>query len=414
MNNINTVHSSIDFEKIRDDFPVLSQKINGSPLVYLDNAATSQKPIRVIETINDYYRQYNSNIHRGVHTLSQKATEAYETAREKIKTFINANSEKEIIFVRGATEALNLVSQSYGRAKLTSGDEILITEMEHHSNIVPWQILSQQTGIKLKYIPIDDDGELVLEEFEKLLNEKTKLVSLIHVSNSLGTINPIKNIIEKAHSYGAKVIIDGAQAIPHINVNVKELDCDFYVFSSHKLYGPTGIGVLYGKEQILENMPPYQGGGDMIKTVSMKKSTYNELPNKFEAGTPPIAEAIGLGTAIDYLTDIGFDSIAKHENALLKYATKKANLIDGLKIIGNAKNKASIVSFTLDGVHPHDIATILDNDGIAIRAGHHCTMPIMERYSIAATSRASFAFYNTYDDIDSLFTAIDKCKKVFS
>ena len=405
--------SGFDVEKVRADFPTLAQKVNGKPLIYLDNAATAQKPVKVIETLDTYYREYNSNIHRGVHTLSQKATTAYEAARDKVKNFINAESNKEIIFVRGATEAINLVTQSFGRSTLTADDEILITEMEHHSNIVPWQILCEQTGAKLKYIPINDEGELILDELDKLLSENTRIVSVVHISNALGTINPIETIIKKAHAVGAKILIDGAQAVPHTRVDVTKLDCDFYVFSGHKLFGPTGIGVLYGKQALLEAMPPYQGGGDMIRTVSMEKSTYNNLPHKFEAGTPHIAGVIGLGAAIDYVNDIGLDNIANYENELLDYATRQANSVEGITLVGTAKQKTSILSFTLKGIHPHDVGTILDGEGIAIRAGHHCTMPIMERFSIPATARASFSFYNTCEEVDALFHAIDKCKKVF-
>ena len=411
--NLNSETPNFDVEKIRTDFPILTQTVNGKPLVYLDNAATAQKPKQVIETLDNYYREYNSNIHRGVHTLSQKATTVYETARDKVKNFINAKSTREIVFVRGATEAINLVAQSYGRNTLTAGDEIIITELEHHSNIVPWQILCEQTGVKLNFIPINDAGELILEEFEKLLSDKTRLVAVGHISNALGTINPIKTIIDKAHAVGAKVLVDGAQAVPHTKVDVQALDCDFYAFSGHKLFGPTGIGVLYGKETLLEAMPPYQGGGDMIKTVSMHKSVYNDLPHKFEAGTPHIAGVIGLGAAIDYVNDIDLDKASAYENELLDYAKEQADSVDGMTLVGTAKHKTSILSFTLKGIHPHDIGTILDGEGIAIRAGHHCAMPVMERFSIPATARASFAFYNTRAEIDALFTAIDKCKKVF-
>ncbi len=408
---INT--STFDVEKIRADFPILQQQVNGKPLVYLDNAATAQKPKQVIETLDRYYREYNSNIHRGVHTLSQKATDAYETAREKVKTFVNADSTKEIIFVRGATEAINLVAQSFGRDTLGADDEIIITELEHHSNIVPWQILCEQTGATLNYIPINDAGELILEEYEKLLSKKTRIVAVGHISNALGTINPIKEIINKAHAVGAKVLVDGAQAVPHTKVDVKELDCDFYVFSGHKLFGPTGIGVLYGKEALLEAMPPYQGGGDMIQTVSMAKSTFNALPHKFEAGTPHIAGVIGLGAAIDYVNELDLEVTAQYENELLDYANEQAAQIADLNFVGTAKNKTSILSFTLGRIHPHDIGTILDGEGVAIRAGHHCAMPVMERFAIPATARASFAFYNTREEVDALIQAIDKCKKVF-
>jgi cysteine desulfurase / selenocysteine lyase len=411
--NMNNDTSTFDVEKIRADFPILQEQVNGKPLVYLDNAATSQKPKQVIETLDTYYREYNSNIHRGVHSLSEKATAVYESAREKVKTFISADTTKEIIFVRGATEAINLVAQSFGRNNISAGDEIIITELEHHSNIVPWQILCEQTGATLRYIPINDAGELIIEEYEKLLNKNTKIVAVGHISNALGTINPIKKIIDKAHSVGAKVLVDGAQAVPHTKVNVKELGCDFYVFSGHKLFGPTGIGVLYGKESLLEAMPPYQGGGDMIQTVSMSKSTYNALPYKFEAGTPHIAGVIGLGAAIDYVNELDLTVTTQYENELLDYANEQASQISDLKYVGTAKNKTSILSFTLGRIHPHDIGTILDGEGVAIRAGHHCAMPVMERFGIPATARASFAFYNTREEVDALIQAIDKCKKVF-
>jgi len=403
-----------DVEKIREDFPILHQEVNGKPLVYLDNAATSQKPKSVIDSIEKYYRGYNSNIHRGVHTLSENATEAYESARIKVRDFIHANSTKEIVFVRGATEAINLVAQSFGRNTLGSEDEIIITELEHHANIVPWQLLSQQTGAKLKYVPINDNGELVESEYKKLLNEKTRIVAVGHISNALGTINPIENMINLAHEYGAKVLIDGAQATSHTSVDVKKLDCDFYVFSGHKLFGPTGIGVLYGKEDLLEKMPPYQGGGDMIKMVTMKETQYNELPHKFEAGTPNISGVIGLGAAIDYVNKIGLENIGNHEKQLLDYANQMASEITELKFIGTAKNKTSILSFTLDGIHPHDVGTILNNEGIAIRTGHHCAMPVMEYFQIPATNRASFSFYNTHAEVDVLIEGINKCSKVFS
>jgi cysteine desulfurase/selenocysteine lyase len=413
-NNLFNNTSDFDVEKVRADFPILEQQVHGKPLVYLDNAATAQKPKQVIEVLDTYYRETNSNIHRGVHSLSEKATAEYEAARNKVKEFVNAASTKEIVFVRGATEAINLVAQSFGRNTLMADDEIIITELEHHSNIVPWQILSEQTGATLKFIPINDAGELMLEEYEKLLNNKTRIVAVGHISNALGTINPIKTIIDKAHAVGAKVLVDGAQAVPHTKVDVTELDCDFYVFSGHKLFGPTGIGVLYGKEALLESMPPYQGGGDMIQMVSMKKSTYNSLPYKFEAGTPHIAGVIGLGAAIDYVDELGLDSAAQYEHELLVYANEQASLVSGLNLVGTAKNKTSILSFTLDGIHPHDIGTILDGEGVAIRAGHHCAMPVMERFNIPATARASFAFYNTREEIDALIKAIDKCKKVFN
>ena len=420
MNNPNTVTTLInktaefDVAKIRADFPILNEKIHGKPLVYLDNAATAQKPSHVIEVLNDYYRETNSNIHRGVHTLSEKATAQYESARNKVKDFVNAESTKEIIFVRGTTDAINLVAQSFGRDTLKAGDEIIITELEHHSNIVPWQILSDQTGATLRYVPINDAGELILEEFEKLLNNKTRIVAVGHISNALGTINPIKTIIDKAHAVGAKVLVDGAQAVPHTRVDVKALACDFYAFSGHKLFGPTGIGVLYGKEALLDAMPPYQGGGDMIQMVTMEKSTYNVLPYKFEAGTPHIAGVIGLGAAIDYVNELGLEAAAQYEIELLDYANEQATQVAGLNLVGTAKNKTSILSFTLDGIHPHDIGTILDGEGVAIRAGHHCAMPVMERFNVPATARASFAFYNTRQEVDALIQAIDKCQKVFN
>ena len=419
MNNQNTAikispdASRFDVYKIRADFPILNQQVHGKPLVYLDNAATAQKPTQVIDVLDTYYRETNSNIHRGVHSLSEKATAEYESARNKVKEFINAKSMQEIVFVNGTTEAINLVAQSFGRSSLTAGDEVIISELEHHSNIVPWQILCEQTGAKLNYIPINDAGELILEEYEKLLNEKTRIVAVGHISNALGTINPIKTIIDQAHDFGAKVLIDGAQAVPHTRVDVQELDCDFYAFSGHKLFGPTGIGVLYGKQNLLETMPPYQSGGDMIQMVTMEKSTYNDLPYKFEAGTPHIAGVIGLGAAIDYVNDLGFEAASLYEQELLDYAKEQAAQITGLNFVGTARNKTSILSFTLDGIHPHDIGTILDGEGVAIRAGHHCAMPVMERFGIPATARASFAFYNTRAEVDTLIRAIDKCKQVF-
>ncbi len=417
MSGINTASSiktsSLDVEKIRQDFPLLHQEVNGKPLAYLDNAATSQKPTQVIEALDKYYKEDNANIHRGVHTLSERATIDYEQARGKVRSFINANSEKEIIFVRGATEGINLIAQSYGRNKLKTGDEIIISEMEHHSNIVPWQLLCEQTGAILKIIPINDSGELILEEFEKLLSSKTKLVSIAHISNALGTINPIQTIIDRAHEHNAVVIIDGAQATPHTTVDVQALDCDFYVFSGHKLFGPTGIGVLYGKAHLLEAMPPWQGGGDMIKMVSFEKTLYNDLPYKFEAGTPHIAGVIGLGAAIDYVSTTGLEAIAAHEHELLEYATEKILEVKGLRLIGTAQQKTSILSFVIDSIHPHDIGTILDHEGIAIRTGHHCAMPVMTHFNVPATARASFAFYNTFEEVDRLIQALGKAREVF-
>ena len=397
----------------RQDFPILGQTVRGNPLVYLDNAATAQKPHQVIEALDEYYRTYNSNIHRGVHTLSEVATDAYENARRKIQHFINAETLKEIIFVRGTTEAINLVAQSYGRSKLRAGDEIIVSVMEHHSNIVPWQLLCEQTGAVLKVIPINDAGELVMDEYKNLLGDKTRIVAISHISNALGTINPIAEITALAHEVNAVVIIDGAQAAPHTRLDVAALDCDFYAFSGHKLFGPTGIGVLYGKQALLEDMPPYHGGGDMIKMVTFEKTLYNDLPYKFEAGTPYIAGVIGLGAAVDYLTDVGVDSIRDYEHELLQYATRAASTVPGLRLIGTAAEKASILSFVVDGIHPHDLGTILDHDGIAIRTGHHCAMPVMERYGIPATARASFAFYNTTEEVDKLITGIDKAKNIF-
>jgi cysteine desulfurase / selenocysteine lyase len=400
-------------EKIRADFPILAELIRNKPLVYLDNAASCQKPNAVIDNISHLYQHDYANVHRGVHTLSVRSTDLYENARIKAKDFINAASDKEIIFTRGTTEAINLVAHSYGKASIKAGDEIVITAMEHHSNIVPWQMLCEQTDAVLKVAPINQTGELLFDEFTQLLTAKTKLVAAVHMSNALGTINPVKDIIEAAHAKGIPVLVDGAQAIPHMPVDVQALDCDFYVFSGHKLYGPTGVGVLYGKQALLEAMPPYQGGGDMIRTVSFEKSTYAGLPHKFEAGTPAIAEVIGLGAAIDYLNDIGMANIAAYEAELLTYATEQAQKIDGLKLIGTAQNKGAILSFTLDHIHPHDIGTMLDSLGIAIRAGHHCAMPVMEFYGVPATARASFALYNTKAEIDVLMAGIKELIKVF-
>ena len=404
---------SFDPDSIREDFPILKQLVHGKPLVYLDNAATSQKPQVVIDALTRYYSTDNSNIHRGVHLLSERATQAYEAARAKVQRFINAAQSKEIIFTRGTTEAINLLANSYGRENVNAGDEVLITAMEHHSNIVPWQILCEEKSARLRVAPINDDGELILEEFEKLVNKKTKLVSLPHISNALGTINPIRAIVEIAHHHDVPVMVDGAQAAPHMKLDVQELDCDFYAFSGHKVYGPTGIGVLYGKAGLLDAMPPYQGGGDMIASVTFEKTTYNTLPYKFEAGTPNIAGTIGLGAAIDYVNQIGIDRVARYEHELLSYGTEALLQIPGLRLIGTAKEKAGVLSFVLEGVHPHDVGTILDREGIAIRTGHHCAMPLMERFGIAATARASLAFYNTEEEIDSLVAGIHKVKEVF-
>ncbi len=413
--NYSKQSTSFDFDvqKIREDFPILKQTIRGKPLVYLDNAATCQKPQCVIDSISQVYQQDYSNVHRGVHTLSERSTAAYEGARTKIKTFINARSEKEIIFVRGTTEAINLVAQSFGRANIKSGDEIVITAMEHHSNIVPWQMLCAETGAKLQVAPINQQGELIFAEFEALLNDHTKLVSVVHMSNALGSINPVKEIIALAHSKDIPVMLDGAQAIPHMPVDVQALDCDFYAFSGHKLYAPSGIGVLYGKQALLEAMPPWQGGGDMIRQVTFDKTEYNGLPYKFEAGTPNIADTIALGTAVDYLNQIGMDKLADYEHQLLTYATEQARQVKGLKIVGDAANKGGIVSFVLDSVHPHDIGTMLDHVGIAIRAGHHCAMPVMDFYQVPATARASFAAYNTFEEIDVLIEGLNQLIEVF-
>ena len=406
--------TSWDVERIRADFPVLHQTVNGKPLVYLDNSASSQVPQVVIDRGSVYLEQEHSNIHRGVHYLSQKATTAYEGAREKVKRFINARESRECIFVRGATEGINLVMHGYGRKFIGEGDEIVISAMEHHANIVPWQMLCEEKGARLRVIPMNDAGELLLDDYEVLLNERTKLVSLIHVSNALGTINPVKEMIAHAHKYGVPVLIDGAQAAPHMPVDLQDLDCDFYVFSGHKMYAPTGSGIIYGKAELLEKMNPFQGGGDMIKTVTFEKTTYAEPPTKFEAGTPAIASQIGLGAAIDYLDSIGRERAAAYEAELLRYATERISAIEGVRIIGTAKNKASVLSFVIDDIHPHDIGTILDQEGIAVRAGHHCAQPVMQRFNVPATARASFAFYNTKDEIDVLARTIEKVIEIFS
>ena len=405
--------SPLDVEAVRRDFPALHQQVNDRPLVYLDSGASSQKPDQVIEALNNYERHDHSNVHRGVHTLSQRATEAYEASRTKVQQFINAGSVKEVVFTRGTTEAINLVAQSYGRANLRSDDEVLITEMEHHANIVPWQLLCEQTGAKLKVVPFDDTGVLEMSRLKDQLTEKTRIVAVTHVSNALGTVNPVGQIIQLAHDAGAVVLVDGAQAIPHGPVDVTALECDFYTFSGHKVYGPTGIGVLYGREFLLEAMPPWQGGGDMIKTVSFDETTYNDLPYKFEAGTPHIAGAIGLGAAVDYVAALGPDRIVVHEQQLINYATGRANAEKDMQIFGQAPDKAGILSFVLDGIHPHDIGTILDHEGVAIRTGHHCAMPVMTHYGVSATARASFGPYNTIDEIDVLFRAMEKVREMF-
>lgn len=406
--------NSWDVERIRKDFPVLSQTVNGKPLVYIDNAASSQVPLVVIERGSKYLEQEHSNIHRGVHYLSQKATTAYEGAREKVKRFINARESKECIFVRGATEGINLVMHGYGRKFIKEGDEIIISEMEHHANIVPWQMLCEEKGARLRVIPMNDAGELLIDEYEALFNDNTRFVSIAHISNSLGTVNPVKEMIATAHKHGVPVMIDGAQAAPHIKIDVQDLDCDFYAFSGHKMFAPTGSGVVFGKKELLEKMNPFQGGGDMIRTVTFEKTTYAGLPNKMEAGTPAIASQIGLGAAIDYLNSIDRDAAIEYERGLLKYATEKISSIEGVRIIGTAKEKESVLSFVIDEIHPHDIGTILDQEGIAVRAGHHCAQPVMQRFNVPATARASFAFYNTKEEVDALANGIEKVIEVFS
>ena len=405
---------AFDVARIREDFPLLKQTVNGKPLVYLDNAATSQKPQSVIDALVRYYTTVNSNVHRGVHTLSQLATDDYEAARSKARKFINAAEDHELIYVRGTTEGINLVAQTFGRQNIGQGDEIIISCLEHHSNIVPWQILCEEKGAQLKIAPINDSGELLIDEYEKLLSPRTKLVSIVHQSNALGTINPMETIIEMAHNRGVPVLVDGAQSAPHMAIDVQQMGCDFFVFSAHKLFGPTGIGILYGKSEYLNAMPPYQAGGEMIRSVSFEKTTYNVLPHKFEAGTPNIAGAIGMGAAIDYLNDLGMEKINSYEKELLDYGTDCLSRIDGLQIIGTAKEKGGILSFVLGDIHPHDIGTILDTEGIAIRTGHHCAQPVMQRFGIPATARASLAFYNTKAEIDSLVEGIDRVLEVFS
>lgn len=406
--------SDWDVEKIRADFPVLSQTVNGKPLVYLDNGASSQVPELVIERGSKYLQEEHSNIHRGVHYLSQKATTAYEGAREKVKRFINAREAKECIFVRGTTEGINLVAHSYGRKFINEGDEILVSEMEHHSNIIPWQMIAEERGAKIRVIPMNDRGELIIEEYENMLNERTRMVAVAHVSNSLGTINPIKEMTATAHKFGVPVIVDGAQSVPHFPVDVQDLDCDFFAFSGHKMYGPTGSGILYGKKEWLEKMPPYQTGGGMIRTVSFEKTTFADLPDKFEAGTPAIAAGIGLGAAVDYINSVDLAKAYKYEHELLEYATEKLSAIEGVKIIGTAREKASVLSFTIENIHPHDIGTILDQSGIAVRAGHHCAQPVMKKFGVPATARASFAFYNTREEVDKLADAVQKVIEVFN
>jgi cysteine desulfurase / selenocysteine lyase len=407
------VSAPFDAESVRKDFPALHQQVHGKPLVYLDNAASAQVPQAVIDAISNYYAHDRANVHRGVHELSQRATDDYENARVEIQRFIGAADHREIIYTRGATESINLVAQSFVRPGIKAGGEIVISTMEHHSNIVPWQMLRDEYGAKLRVAPINDDGELLFAEFEKLLNERTRLVSVTHVSNALGTVNPVRKIIASAHSRNIPVLLDGAQAIPHMSVDVRELGCDFYAFSGHKLFGPNGIGILYGKRELLEAMPPYQGGGDMISSVTFEKTIYNELPYKFEAGTPNVSGAIGLGAAVRYLKGIGMDHIAAYEKELLNYATQEVSAIAGVRLIGTAKEKASVLSFVVEGVHPHDVGTVLDREGVAVRAGHHCAQPVMQRFNVPATSRASLAFYNTRAEIDALVGAIGKVKEIF-
>ena len=403
----------LDVERIRQDFPILQRLIRDKPLVYLDSAATTQKPRQVLDALARYYAHSNANIHRGVYVLSEEATAGYDGARKKVQHFINARSCREVIFTRNSTESINLVAQSFGRQNIGPGDEILITHMEHHSNIVPWQLLCEQTHARLRVAPIDDHGELVMDEFERRLNAKTKLVAVVHLSNSLGTINPVSEIIAMAHQRSVPVLIDGSQAAYHMPVDVQALDCDFYVFTGHKLYGPTGIGVLYGREALLDSMPPYMGGGDMIRSVTFDKTTYADLPNKFEAGTPHIAGAVGLGAAVDYITEIGFDKITAHEKDLMEYGTAALSEIQGLRIIGTARHKASVLAFVLKGAHPHDVGTIVDMEGVSIRTGHHCTQPVMERFGVPATARASVAMYNTRKEIDQLVHALHRVRETF-
>ena len=406
--------SGFDAERVRADFPILQQQVNGKPLVYLDNGATSQKPQVVIDELVRYYSTENANVHRGVHTLSQQATDSYEGARAKLRGLLNAADDHEIIFTRGTTDSINIVAQSFGKQSLGPGDEVIVSNMEHHSNIVPWQMLREEKGVVLRVVPIDDSGELLMDEYERMLSPRTKLVSITHVANALGTILPVEQIIEMAHAQGVPVMLDGAQAVPHMAVDVRRLDCDFYVFSGHKIFGPTGTGVLYGKAEMLEAMPPVQGGGDMIKSVTFEKTIYNDLPYKFEAGTPNIAGAIGLGAAIDYVQSIGYEAFGAYEDDLLDYGTRALESIDGLRIIGTSPHKAGILSFVMENIHPHDIGTILDAEGVAVRTGHHCAQPVMQRFQIPATVRASLAMYNTKQDIDALVRAIDRVIEVFS
>ncbi|MGN6299306.1 MAG: SufS family cysteine desulfurase [Ginsengibacter sp.] len=414
METLTTIAPTFDVTEIRKSFPVLEREVNNQLLVYLDNAATSQKPQVVIDALNYYYTNYNANIHRGIHTLAEEATAAYEATRKTVQQFINARFSEEIIFTRGATEGINLVAYTWGRKNIYPGDEIIISTMEHHSNIVPWQILCEEKKAVLKVIPINDEGELLMDEYKKLLSEKTKLVAIAHASNALGTINPVKEIIDEAHKAGAVVLVDGAQSTVHLDIDVQKMDCDFFAFSGHKVYGPTGAGALYGKKKILEEMPVFMGGGEMIKEVTFEKTTYNELPYKYEAGTPNIADTIALKVALDFVTELGKNIIRNHENDLLKYATEQMNLIDGLRIIGTATNKVSLISFVIKNIHPQDIGVLLDNQGIAVRTGHHCTEPLMKRFGIPGTVRASFAMYNTKQEVDRLTGALKKAIKMLA
>jgi cysteine desulfurase/selenocysteine lyase len=413
IDNTKLTASYFDVKAIRRDFPILEERINGRPLAYLDNSASSQHPRAVMEAIDLYYRESHANVHRGVHTLSQRATEAFEGAREKLRHFINARSTREIIFVRGTTEAINLVAQSYGRSQMQRGDEIVLTQLEHHANIVPWQMLAGERGLALRVVPIDARGMIDVDEYERLLGPRTRLVAFAHVSNALGTVLPVKSLVASARARGIPSLVDGAQAIPHLKVDVQALDCDFYAFSGHKMFAPTGIGVLYGREALLEAMPPWQGGGDMILTVSFSGTTYNALPYKFEAGTPSIADAIGLGAAIDYLGKLDWAAVTRYEDELLEYATRRVSAVPGVRLIGTADQKVSVLSFVMEGIHPHDIGTILDADGIAVRTGHHCAMPVMEYFQVPATARASFAFYNTFEEAERLATALGRAREVF-
>ncbi len=408
------IQEKLDVYAIRRQFPVLKREVKGKPLIYFDNAATSQKPQKVLDAMTDYYTNHNANIHRGIHTLAEEATAAFEATRDAVREFIHAPSREEIIFTRGTTEGINLVAYTWGRQNIKAGDEIIISTMEHHSNIVPWQILCEEKGAILKVIPVSDEGELLIEEYERLLSHKTKLVSIVHVSNALGTVNPVKRMIASAHRKNAVVLVDGAQSSVHLDINVQDLDCDFFVFSAHKLYGPTGVGVLYGKKDLLEAMPVFQGGGEMIKEVTFEKTTYNDLPYKFEAGTPNIADTIAFKAALGFINEMGKERIRKHENELLTYATARLEEIPGLKIIGKAKEKISVVSFVIDKTHPQDIGILLDNRGIAVRTGHHCAQPLMQRYGIPGTIRASFAVYNTKEEIDELITGLEKAIKMLS